>query len=319
MTTYKFPSLAELSTPSRTKQATLAAIAGLQAAGSGNYTPWGSNPLHRFHQRLRDYVNDKAIDKLNAERTDGLVDYGNKYVRNGKPFIINDSSNSPYRDFNRERIFDLFDAMHKDPETRTMPYPEVFISDDGRDYYHPGKLQEMADNVYRSKTKSIFPHVHLKLNDGWLYPEAAVHEFAHHRDIAIRGWWDWSHDITAEQEANRRLYIEDQAADHAFRINRFFHPKYRLSEDRLIKDRAYVLRANNFSYPENSYVEQMIKNPDVIGGRRRYMSLREPGGSTGWLKQFLSRPMPMREHLTLWLLTAKPPRHWGGWRGLWTG
>jgi hypothetical protein len=263
-------------------------------------------------QRLRDYAKDKAIDKLNAERTDGLVNYGSTYIRNGKPFFINDSSGSPFRDFNRERILDLFDAMNRDPETRHLAYPRVFISDDGGgDYYHPGQLQEIADipdSIYWSKAKSPFPHVHFELRDGLLYPEAVLHEFGHFRDIALRGWRFLSHGITTEEKANYILHREDQAADHAFRINWFLHPKYRLPDDCLIEDRTHVLRYYSRVNPENSYVEQLVRSPDEIDGRWRYVSLREPGGSADWLNRLLPRP-------TLRLLTKpavpkSPFRRW---------
>jgi len=271
MPTHKFPSLAELTT-SPVK-------ATIQAVISG-----------RFGQHLRDRAKDKIIDRLNAGRTDGCVIYGNKYVRNGKRFSINDSSHSPFREFNRRRIFDLFDALHNDPETRELAYPKVFISNKGGDYYCPGKLWIMAeapDNIHLPTTKSFFPHIHLELRDGELYPEAALHEFGHHRDITLRGLWHWPHDITEEEKANDRLHHEDQAADHAFRINQFFRPKYRLPVACLIQDRTHVLRANHHDYPANSYIAQIIKKPDEIGGRRRYMSLREPDGSTNWLRQLL--------------------------------
>jgi len=245
MTTHQFHSLAELSTPLRRSNS------------------------------LRDYAKDIIIDRLNAECTDGRVIYGNKYVRNGKRFFINDSNHSPYRDFNRRRIFDLFDALHNDPETRNMAYPKVLIDDDGGDYY------------CQSTTKSFAPFVHLNLRDGLLYPEAVLHEFGHHRDFTLRGLSRRPGDITAEQRANDELHHEDQAADHAIRINRFLHPACRLAEDRLVEERAFVLRAYNLIHPANSYVERIMRRPDEIGGRRRYMSLREPSGSTGWLKQLL--------------------------------
>ena len=71
-----------------------------------------------LRQLLRDYIKDRDIDKLNAKRTDGLVHYGSKYIRNGKRFRVIDYSNSPYRDYNLQRVFDVLDAIHRDPETR---------------------------------------------------------------------------------------------------------------------------------------------------------------------------------------------------------
>jgi hypothetical protein len=64
---------------------------------------------------------DEAIDEFNARSTDGRIHYGSKYFRNGKRFHIKDSSNSPFRAYNRERILDLFDALHRDPETSHIP------------------------------------------------------------------------------------------------------------------------------------------------------------------------------------------------------
>jgi hypothetical protein len=130
-----------------------------------------------------------------------------------------------------------------------------------------------------------------------------LHEFGHHRDIAFRGWWRSGRNATAEEEANDTLYHEDQATDHTFRINQFLHPKSRLLEDRLIQDRANVLWANDRLYPANSYIEQMIENPDVIAERRRYMSLREPRGSMDWLLRILESSA--RRAVLIRLLMAK--------------
>jgi len=260
---------------------------------------------HKFHSLAaisRQYAQDRVIDEFNAGCTDGRVAYGNKHFRNGKRFYIHDSSNSPFHTFNRERIFDLFDALHRDPETRDIPYPRVFISDYSCDYFHPGKLREIADDpgsIYRSDAKSLFPHVHLKVVDGFLDWKVVLHEFGHYRDLALRGWPQRSRGLTREQEVNDLLHLEDQAADHAFRINWFLRPECRLPDGLLLWERADVLRSYSCRYPNNSYLEWIIKNPDVIGGRWRYMSLRDSGESTVWLKRLLRRQILIR------LLTAK--------------
>jgi len=255
---------------------------------------------HKFHSLdviARQCKWDRIIDRFNADCTDGRVVYGNRHFRNGKQFYINDSTNSPFRKHNRERIFDFFDALHNDPETTDMPYPKVFISDDDCDYFHPGKLQEIADDpysIYRSTARSLFPHVHLLLKDGLLNLKVALHEFGHYRDVVLRGRWDLSHHLSDEQTANARLYLEDQAADHAFRINWFFRPEFRLPDYCLLVERADVLRSYCCHYPTNLYLEWIIKNPDVIGGRQRYMSLRDSGGSIDWLKCLLRRQTLIR-------------------------
>ena len=121
-------------------------------------------------------------------------------------------------------------------------------------------------------------------------------------------WWSWPINITEEQWANDRFHLEDQAADHSFRVNRFLHPRVRLSEAWLIIDRADVLRENHYFRTANSYLEQIIENPDEIGGRRRYMSLRDSRGSTDWLKRILASAnfeSSVLRAMLIRLLTAK--------------
>ena len=214
-----------------------------------DYSPRTLNPYNWFSNDQQSYALDKKIDQLNQNRTDGGVNRGSTFVRNGQTMRVDVA---PHQ---RTAVIDMLDAWHKDPELKGIAPPSVGTRSWLRSLI-PGALGSSSISFPGIGPRGTgIRRAHISMNPSeWHDSSIVAHEFGHQRDYATR------QGVSADllpyvlQRPIATMRLESLAEDNAYRLNQFAHPETKREDDEFLADRDYTLHDYMMSHdPKRSY------------------------------------------------------------------